>query len=447
MSKTPGRLSTRQTPPDPPGPYDRILGRPLGPLVELAELRNTHPMVDSVVDEIDGRRIRIGDHWLTDFASCNYLGFDLDPEIIAAVPEYLAKWGTHPSWSRMIAYPRPFAEIEEELTELLGTEDSLTIPTITHIHISAIPALAGEGSVFLDRRAHRTVYDGCAMAQARGATLRQFEAENPSQLDELLRACPHHPRLVCIDGVNSMTGNASPLAELLTVTRANDAILYVDDAHGFGVLGERSADELSPYGSHGNSLVRHVGETYDGLILVGGFSKAYSSLLAFIACPTSVKNYLKVTAAPYTFSGPSPVASLATVQAGFRLNAARGDTIRADLHRKTARVLDGLVQLGLRTLNRSGTPIIEVPIGTPEDTDAMGIHLFNRGIYVTMAPYPVVPRADVGVRIQITAANTDEEITHLLTVLAEIAAMFPGTQAEPSVPASRYEPAQQTTIG
>ncbi len=447
MSKTPGRLSTRQASPDPPGPYDRILGRPLGPLAELAGLRNTHPMVDSVVDEIDGRQIRIGDHWLADFASCNYLGFDVNPEIIAAVPEYLAKWGTHPSWSRMIAYPRPFAEIEEELAALLGTEDSLTIPTITHIHISAIPVLAGEGSVFLDRRAHRTVYDGAAMAQARGATLQQFDAENPGQLEDLLRTCPHYPRLVCIDGVNSMTGNAPPLAELLTVTRANDAILYVDDAHGFGVLGERSADELSPYGLHGNAIVRHVGETYDGLILVGGFSKAYSSLLAFIACPTTVKNHLKVTAAPYTFSGPSPVASLATVQAGFRLNAARGDSIRADLHRKTARVLDGLAQLGLRTLNRSGTPIIEVPIGTPEDTDAIGIHLFNRGIYVTMAPYPVVPRADVGVRIQVTAANTDEEIAHLLTVLAEIAAMFPGPQVAPSVPASRCAPAAQSPIG
>ncbi len=407
-------------------------------------------MVDSIVDEINGRRIRIGDHWLSDFASCNYLGFDVNPEIIAMVPEYLTKWGTHPSWSRMIAHPRLFTEIEEELTELLGAEDSLTIPTITHIHMSVIPALVGEGSVFLDRHAHRTIHDGCAIARARGGTLYYFDAENPSQLDELLRACPTYPRLVCIDGVNSMTGNTPPLTELLAVTRANDAILYIDDAHGFGVIGERGRAEISPYGLRGNALVRHVGESYDGLILVGGFSKAYSSLLAFIACPTTVKNYLKVTAAPYVFSGPSPVASLATVLAGFRLNAVRGDTIRADLHRKTARVLDGLAQLGLRTLNRSGTPIIEVPIGSPEDTDALGLHLFDRGIYITMAPFPLVPRADVGIRIQVTAANTDEEITQLLAVLAEVAAMFPGPrpeqyeQSEHDGPAPRRWPSQWT---
>ncbi len=144
------------------------------------------------------------------------------------------------------------------------------------------------------------------------------------------------------------------------------------------------------------------------------------------------------------------MASLATVQAGFRLNAARGDIIRADLHRKTARVLDGLAQLGLRTLNRSGTPIIEVPIGSPEDTDALGLYLFDRGIYITMAPFPMVPRADVGIRIQVTAANTDEEITQLLAVLAEVAAMFPGPrpeqyeQSEHDGPVPRRWPSQWT---
>ncbi|WP_242605694.1 pyridoxal phosphate-dependent aminotransferase family protein [Frankia sp. Cppng1_Ct_nod] len=425
MPSTPQQLPTFKPPLASTGPFDRLLSRPLGPLAELARLRYTHPMVDSIVDEIDGRRIRIGDHWLSDFASCNYLGFDLNPEIIAAVPEYLARWGTHPSWSRLIASPRLFTEIEDELTDLLGAEDSLVIPTITHIHLSIIPALAGKGAIFVDRQAHRTIQEGCLMARAQGATVQRFDDSNPAQLEELLRACPTHPRLVCIDGVNSMTGNTPPLAELASVCRTNDAILYVDDAHGFGVIGERDVCEPNPYGMRGNSLVRHIGENYDGIILVGGFSKAYSSLLAFVACPTEVKNYLKITASPYTFSGPSPVASLATVQAGLRLNAKQGDAIRTGLHHKTARILDEMVRIGLRTLNRSGLPIIEVPIGRPEDVDALGKHLFKRGIYVTLAPYPVVPRGNVGFRVQVTAANTDEEITHLISVLDEVAGMFP----------------------
>ena len=80
--------------------------------------------------------------------------------------------------------------------------------------------------------------------------------------------------------------------------------------------------------SRGNSIVRHFGESYEDVVLVGGFSKAYSSLLAFIACPTEVKNLLKVAAPPYLYSGPSPVASLATVLAGFDVNERRGDELR-----------------------------------------------------------------------------------------------------------------------
>jgi 8-amino-7-oxononanoate synthase len=381
-------------------------------------------MSDAVIDQIDGRQIRIGQQWLTDFASCNYLGFDLEPEIIQAVPEYLARWGTHPSWSRLLGSPRLYEEIEAELAGLLGAEDTLLLPTITLIHMSVIPVLAASGAVFLDARAHKTIYDACVSATAQGVTLARFHHDDPEHLEQLLRVCDRSPRLICLDGVNSMTGNIPPLAEFARIAREYGALLYVDDAHGFGVIGERGPGGLCDYGSRGNSVVRHVGESYQDLILVGGFSKAYSSMLAFIACPTSLKSTLKVAAPPYLYSGPVPVASLATAQAGLKVNAERGDEIRADLHRKTARVLDGLRQLNIATPNRTGTPVIEVPLANPDDVDAVGRYLFNRGIYVTLAAYPLVPRSQVGFRIQTTAANTDAEITHLLQVLREVAGQF-----------------------
>src|SRR5215207_5086229 len=306
---------------------------------DLQDLKQSHPMMDAVIDEVDGRMIRIGDHWLADFASCNYLGFDLDREIIDAVPAYLDVWGTHPSWSRLLGSPVLYEEIETRLTELLGCEDTLVLPTITHIHMSVIPLLAASGTIFLDARAHKTIYDGCQVARSRGAAVRRFRFEDPGHLDALLTAEADPTRLVCMDGVHSMPGNAPDLAAFAEVARRHGALLYVDDAHGFGVIGERDPAETSPYGMRGNSVVRHAGETYDGIVLVGGFSKAYSSLLAFIACPTDVKNLLKVAAPPYLYSGPSPVASLATVLAGFDVNEARGDALRARLWRVTDRVL------------------------------------------------------------------------------------------------------------
>ncbi len=390
-------------------------------VADLAALKDTHPMLDAVIDEIDGRMIRIGDHWLADFASCNYLGFDLDREIIESVPAYLDAWGTHPSWSRLLGSPVLNEQIEQRLTELLGCEDSLVLPTITHIHTSVIPVLAGEGTIFLDSRAHKTIYDGCQVARAHGATIQRFRFDDAGDLERLLRASTSHPRLICMDGVNSMTGNAPDLHAFARVAREYEALLYVDDAHGFGVIGERSQDELCSYGRRGNSLIRHVGESYEGIVLVGGFSKAYSSLLAFIACPSEIKNMLKVAAPPYLYSGPSPIASLATVLTGLEVNEARGDLLRADICAKTARVLECLRHLDASTPNRSGFPVIEIPIARHEQIAEVGRMLFDRGIYVTLAVYPLVPRDEVGVRVQITAANSDTEIDRLIIALTDLA--------------------------
>ena len=271
---------------------------------DLDRLRRTSPMYDAVVEEIDGRRIRIGDQWLVDFASCNYLGFDLDPEIIDAVGPMIRKWGTHPSWSRLLGNPRPYLDIEDRLTALLGAPDTLVLPTISQIHATVIPVLAGQGAVFMDAQAHKTIYDGCSIARGRGATLARFAANDPWDLELQLRmADPALPRVVCMDGVNSMTGNMPDLPTFAQVCRAYDAILYVDDAHGFGVIGEHP-DPAHPYGLRGNSIVRHFDESYDNIVLVGGFSKAYSSLLAFLALPTEMKNLLKVAAPTYLYSGP-----------------------------------------------------------------------------------------------------------------------------------------------
>jgi 8-amino-7-oxononanoate synthase len=376
---------------------------------------------DQVIDEIDGRRIRIDDRWLIDFASCNYLGLDLDPEIQAEIGAQVARWGTHPSWSRMLGSPRLYPLIEERMADLLGAPDVLVLPTISQIHLAVIPVLARGGAIFLDARAHRTIYDGCVYARANGAQLHRFRTDDVGHLRELLRAAPPgQPKLVCVDGVNSMTGNLPDVVGFAAACREHGALLYIDDAHGFGVIGERRPDEASPYGARGNAIVRHLGETYDNVVLVGGFSKAYSSMLAFVACQPEVKRLLKVAAPTYLYSGPVPTASLATVLAGLDVNAARGDAIRADLYRKTRRVLDHLRALGVATPNRTGFPLVLVPFADPEDLDRVGHALLDRGIYTTLAPYPGVPRSEVGFRIQVTAANTDEEIDSLLLTIDHV---------------------------
>ena len=226
-----------------------------------------------------------------------------------------------------------------------------------------------------------------------------------------------------MDGVNSMTGNAPDIRAFAAVARKHGALLYVDDAHGFGVIGERRPDESSTYGMRGNSVIRYCDETYDDIVLVGGFSKAYSSLLAFIACPTEVKDLLKVAAAPYLYSGPSPVASLASVLVGFDVNERRGDELRgaaARAHRARPR----LPRRGSASTPRT-TPASRSSRSRCKDhlrIDAVGRLLFERGVYVTLAAYPLVPRDEVGFRVQLTAANTDAEVDMLIGALEELAA-------------------------
>ncbi len=401
------------------------LARWLDACADLQELFAHHQLLDAVIQEVSGRRIRVDGRWLTDFASCNYLGLDLDPEVIEAIPGYLQRWGTHPSWSRMLGSPAPYQQIEEHLVELLGAEDTLLLPTLTHIHAAVIPILADQGTIFVDARAHKTIYDGCVVARAHGASLHRFAHHDPEALERLLRRHTRSPRLVCMDGVNSMTGNPPDLPAFAALARDHDALLYLDDAHGFGVIGQRARDEPSPYGRRGNGVVRHLGESYDHVILTAGFSKAYSSLLAFIAGPTPLKRLLKVAAPPYLYSGPSPIASLASALVGLQLNEARGDELRAVLHARTRRVLDHLDKLGAATLNTSGFPIIEVPLADPQDLPRAGRFLLDHGIYATLAFYPGVPRKEVGFRLQLTAANTDTEVTDLLAVLDQLADTVP----------------------
>ncbi|HTE67376.1 MAG TPA: pyridoxal phosphate-dependent aminotransferase family protein, partial [Actinomycetes bacterium] len=132
------------------------------------------------------------------------------------------------------------------------------------------------------------------------------------------------------------------------------------------------------------------------------------------------KQFLKVMVPTYVYGGPVPVASLATTLLGFQVNQRRGDELRAQLYQKSRIVLDHLDKLAVATSNVSEFPLIEVALADPEDLHPVGRYLFDRGVYVTLAPYPVVPRTEVGFRIQVTAANTREQLDTLLRVLSEV---------------------------
>jgi 8-amino-7-oxononanoate synthase len=389
---------------------------------EIRDLFSKTKMYNVTAKEIKGRQIRVDDtHWVADFASCNYLGLDLDPEMEKAVLPNIEKWGVHPSWCRLVASPDIYNEVETKLAKLIGTETTLILPTVTLISIGVIPALVGKtGLLLLDKSAHETMYEAAKIARDSAATLASYRQDDLETLEGLLEANKDNPRkLIMIDGVYSMTGDYPVLPEIVALAKKYNAILYIDDAHGFGVVGEQPNEE-APLGHKGNGIVKYFGLDYENILYVGGCSKAYSSLAAFIGCSQNMKTFLQAFATPYDLSGPCPTASLATLLTGLEINEKRGDEYRQKLWDITEASIDGLRELGFTVMNKTGFPIASVWIGDTDALIATANILFDEGILVTAAPFPMVRKGDECHRLTFTSANTDEEVQNLLRAFGKV---------------------------
>lgn len=372
--------------------------------------------------EINGRKIKTSDdHWVIDFASCNYLGLDLDPEMDDLILEEIHKWGIHPSWCRLVASPEIYTHLENKIAHLIGTEACVIFPTVTLISIGVLPALVGKGGILiLDKSGHETMYESAKIARDSGATLESFIQNDMVSLEEILERNSDNPRkIIMVDGVYSMTGDYANVPELVRLAKKYGALVYIDDAHGFGVIGENPNEEF-PLGKKGNGIVKYFGMDYENIIYVGGCSKAYSSLAAFAACSKEMKTFIEAFATPYDLSGPCPTASLATLLQGLQINEKKGDIYRKKLWDLTNRAIKGLRELGYEVINKTGFPIISVRVGDTEKLINTANVLFDEGILVTVAPYPMMKKGEEVHRITMTAANTVEEVDHLINAFSKI---------------------------
>jgi len=291
-------------------------------------------------------------------------------------------------------------------------------PTVTLLHLGVLPKLAGSGgAVILDSAAHHSLQEAAALARSRGTAVTTFRHGDAEDLDrQLLRLADRSTRIVAVDGIYSMSGNEAELAILVDLARLHDATVYVDDAHGIGVMGERPGPD-APYGRRGNGVVRHQGLGLERLVYVAGLSKAFSSLAAFVTCANDEERAEIEAASTMVFSGPVPVASLATALAGIEVNQREGDAIRARLWRLTERLLDGVTALGFEVDNRSGFPIVNVVLGPTEVVLAACETLWEHGFLLTPALFPAAPLDRGGVRFTLTAANTEGQVDRLLDAL------------------------------
>jgi 7-keto-8-aminopelargonate synthetase-like enzyme len=368
---------------------------------------------DLVIDEVGpGREIRVLGRWVVNFGSDSFLGLDRDPRVQEAVRRGLRRWGTHNGSSRAFASVRSNIDAEEKLAEWLGVESVLIFPSVMLANLGAIPGLVGrQDAVVLDEHAHSSMQEAAKIARSNGSKVATFAHNDPMSLEKVLESLqPYRCALVCIDGVYSMSGMIPPMADLNEVARGADAVLYIDDAHGTGVLGEQGR----------GTVLESVG-SYDNTFVVGSLSKAFSCAGGFIGCTEPFHRLLKIRSSPYVFGGPVVPCYLEAISAVIDiLRSGEYDALRERLDTHIARLTRGLSDLGL-TIMGGATPIVSVVIGDEAETLRAGKFLFDRGYYVQSVLFPAVPYHCGVLRVQCNANHSDASIDGLLAAFGSLA--------------------------
>ncbi|MBX9689290.1 MAG: pyridoxal phosphate-dependent aminotransferase family protein [Candidatus Obscuribacterales bacterium] len=388
----------------------------------MAEIFRDSPMFDVELKRVRERRLEDKNgHWLADFATQDYLGFDFEPEVIEAAVQGTRDFGTVVAWCRMVATVDLFNKCEEEIAKLLGSESVSIFASTTLLNHGVIPALVGnDGIIFLDKSAHATMYEAAKMARDSGAKLVSFPSNDLEVLEKLLEEHKDIPKkLITVDGVNSMTGAYTNLPALDKLAKKYRALIFCDDAHGFGVVGEKP-DRENPYGHKGNGLVKYFGLGYENILYVGCFSKSYGSFGAFVSCSKKLREFLLSQATPHDLGGMGPASAMSAVLAGLKINEREGDERRKKAYRLTQKAIKGFEAMGFRSHNSTGFPIVSVRLSAGELMVEASKIIYDNHILLTLAPYPSVKRGDEAFRITFTATNTDEEVDQLLLAFSKV---------------------------
>ena len=334
-------------------------------------------------------------------ASTNYLGLSTHPQVIKAASEAVREYGTGASGSRLIAGNSHFYGIlESKIAAILNTEAALVFSSGYLANIGTIPVLVSEEDLILsDERNHISLIEGCRLSRA---TKRIYRHCDPQHLKELLsESSKFRRRLIVTDGVFSMDGDFPPLAEICEIAEAYDAMLLVDDVHGFGVLGNSSG-----------GVVDYLGLGDRGIIQVGALSKAVGGVGAFVAGSQSLIDFLINRARGFIFTTGLPPGTLAAASAAIDLIRSNSE-LRQRLFANVHTLKTGLSEAGFQLLPNE-THILPLILGEAKRTTQFAEALLNEGVFAPGIRPPTVPTGTSRLRITPTASHTREELEEAL---------------------------------
>ncbi|MCQ9376205.1 8-amino-7-oxononanoate synthase [Methyloversatilis sp. XJ19-13] len=346
---------------------------------------------------VDGQR-------LIAFAGNDYLGLANHPEVVEALREGASRWGAGAGASHLVSgHQRPHDALEQALAAFTGLARALFFSTGYMANLSLLPALAGRGDTLIaDRLNHASLVDAALLSRA---TVRRYPHGDLAAVARMLDAAQGR-KVVVTDGVFSMDGDIAPLAELLALCERHDALLVVDDAHGFGVLGEQ-----------GRGVLSHCGLASERIVYIGTLGKAAGVAGAFVAGGTDLIEWLMQTGRSYRYTTAAPPALACALLASLGL-IGEADDRRATLAAHRERLQRGLS--GARwTLMPSHTAIQPLHVGTNAAVLALAGQLRAHGLWVPAIRPPTVPAGTARLRISLSAAHTREHLDTLCHALIE----------------------------
>jgi 7-keto-8-aminopelargonate synthetase-like enzyme len=317
----------------------------------------------------------------------------------------LETWGTSTTGARLSNGSRIFhTRLEEKLAAFLGKEACMASVAGYISCMSAIQAFAQKGDLILaDKNLHSSIWAGIGLTQAR---VERFAHNNGKDLRELLSfEEPATPKLVAFEGVYSMEGHVSPIPEILEITEEHNCFLVMDDAHGFGVLG-----------NEGRGTANHFGVTEQIDLIAGSFSKALSSTGGFVAGSREVIEYLRSHSKQTIFSAALAPAQAYAAEAALDLLVEEPEHLRR-LWENTRRYKQILADLKLDTWG-SQTPAVPIVLGTKERAYRFWQHLMDHGVFTLMSIAPAVPPGKDLVRTAISACHTEEDLSKIADAMA-----------------------------